>query len=166
VVCANCGAEGSVGTPCPKCGDVIELPAAAFAPPRSPPVVLEVDPAWVTEKADKAAQHAARQSAKRPLKIGGVVAAVIAIAVVTVVAVKIATTKTAKPAPVTETIATPHTVSISVHSTLPASVTLDGKPVGDTPLTFYVPKGTHAITIGAGLTQRSIIPDRDQTVDF
>ena len=129
--------------------------------------MLEVDQAWVDEKANKAAQHAARQSAKRPLKIWGVVAAIIAIAVVTVVVVKLATTtKPAKPSPVTETISAPHTVSISVHSTLPAKITLDGKTVGETPLTFYVPKSTHTITICAGLTQRSIIPDRDQTVDF
>ena len=146
----------------------LELPSAAFAPPQGAQVVLDVDQAWVAEKADKAAQHAARQTAKRPLKVWGVVAAVIAIVVVTLVAVKLATTKPEKPepSPVTETIKAPHTVSISVHSALPVKVTLDGKAVGETPLRFYVPKGTRAITIAAGLTERSIIPDRDQTVDF
>ncbi|MEO9160047.1 MAG: serine/threonine-protein kinase [Kofleriaceae bacterium] len=148
----------------------IELPSAAFEPPQGPPVVLEVDQAWVTEKADKAAQHAARQSAARPLEPWGVVAAVVAIAVVAVVAVKLATST--KPLPekptsmLTKPIVSPHTVSISVHSAMPANVTLDGKAVGETPLTLYVPKGTRAITIGAGGTQRQIVPDRDQTVDF
>jgi hypothetical protein len=146
----------------------IELPSAAFAPPQGAPVVLEVDQAWVAEKADRATGHAARVSAKRPREVWGVVAAVVAIAIVTVVAVKLATTKPAKPkpAPIAEPIAAPRTVSISVHSAVPAQVTLDGKAVGETPLTFYVPKGTRAITIAAGLTQRSLIPDRDQTVDF
>lgn len=146
----------------------LELSSAAFAPPQGAPVVLEIEQAWVDEKAAKVMAHTVRQSAKPPHKVWGVVAAVVVIAIVAIVAVKLVTTTPtkAKPSPITETIPAAHTVSISVHSARPATVTLDGKTVGTTPVTFYVPKGTHAITVGAGRVERTITPDRDQTLDF
>ncbi|HEY6035015.1 MAG TPA: serine/threonine-protein kinase [Kofleriaceae bacterium] len=146
----------------------LELPSAAFAPPRGAPVVLEIEQGWIDEKAAKAAVHQVRQAVKPPRRIWGVVAAVIAIAAVVIVAAKLVTTHPAarKPSPIRESIPTAHTVSISVHSAQPATVTLDGRTVGATPVTFYVPKSTKAITVGAGRVERTITPDRDQTLEF
>ena len=144
----------------------LDVPSAAFAPPQSAPVVLEIDRTWVEEKAAKAAVHQVRQTAKPPRRIWGVVAALGAIATVVIVAVKLVRTHPAGPKPVAEAIPAAHTVSISVHSARVETVTLDGKPVGTTPVKFYVPKGTKAIIVGAGRVERTITPDRDQNLDF
>jgi len=144
----------------------LELPSAAFAPPQGAPVVLEIEQEWIDHKAEKAAASQARHAAKPPRKVGGVVAALILIAIVVVVAVKLVATPPAAQKPVREAIPTAHTIALSVHAPQPLSVTLDGKTVGTTPVTFYVPKGTKPITVGAGRAERSITPDHDQTVDF
>ena len=66
--------------------------------------------------------------------------------------------------------ATANTVSIEIRATPSATVTFDGHKAGRTPLTIHVPKSANEITIGAVLLghplTRTVVPDRDQTVDF
>ena len=58
----------------------LELPDSAFAPPAAGSPPLELDPAWVAERAAK--QAAARTPPRAPRKIAGVLVALALIAIV------------------------------------------------------------------------------------
>jgi hypothetical protein len=62
------------------------------------------------------------------------------------------------------------TVEISIRSTPPAEVAIDGRRAGRTPLTLELRRDTHPVVIEATLDGkpqlRSVVPDRDQVIRF
>jgi hypothetical protein len=101
IACPSCDklppATAAVGAPCPACGtplvavdapadfgagldlpDVTKPDDAAFAPPKQAEPVLELDAAWVAERAAK--QAAARAPPRRASRAGIIVAVVLIIA--------------------------------------------------------------------------------------
>ncbi len=155
-------------------GDGLDLPSAAFAPPRPSSAPLELEGAWVRAKESKidAAKHA--RPPQRSLKIWGVVAAVVAVGVVTTVVVIIGTQSAGAPkpkiSPENQVPATSNTVSIEVRATPAVSVTFDGHKAGRTPLTLHIQKSTREVILGGVVeghpVTRTIVPDRDQTVEL
>ena len=147
------------------------LPSAAFAPPAAPPAPIELDATWQREKAEKIAAGQ-RPPPKHALKIWGVVAALVAVGIVTTVVVIIGTHPSPAPPPsVRDPLpATANTVSIEVRAIPSATITFDGHKAGRTPLTFHIPRSDSELTIGAVVVghplTRTIVPDRDQTIEF
>src|SRR5262245_36607466 len=108
-------------------------------------------------------------------KIAGILAAILAVAGLLIVIVALA---------IPDTTDAPERVRLEIRCNRAAKVRIDAKPAGETPVSITVRKGTQAIKIEATVTlhlmptrahqsievpetmTRSIVPDRDQTIDF
>ncbi len=144
------------------------LTSSAFAPPRKPELGLELEREWLDEKA-------ARQAPRPPpprrwgLIIGAIAGVLLvaagAVAVVTVARQKRATEKVERHVP-----GAAGTVEIDIRSIPPAPIAIDGRPMGKTPLTLQLPRGSKPVVIEAtmdGKTQAvSAVPDHDQVIRF
>ncbi|MDB4957859.1 MAG: serine/threonine protein kinase [Myxococcales bacterium] len=150
--------------------------SSAFAPgggipefgPGAAAAALDTEPEFEIERqARRDARN--RPPPKRPLKVMGIVAALIAVGIVTTGIVMIMKQQKA-PRHHAELPMTEGTVSIELRSNPPAQIRIDGNKAGKTPLTLHIPKSAKPVMIEAVLMghpiTKQVIPDRDQTVDF
>lgn len=150
--------------PTPRSGDAFEPPRADGEKP------LELDSKWQQEKAAKA-NFANQPPPRRPFKLWGFVIAVALVAIVATAVVKLGTSagevRTPRAHPLPETA---NTVSIEIRTRPPGQIVIDGRNAGTAPVTLHVTKGTKPLNISTSLEghpfSRSIVPDRDQTIDF
>jgi hypothetical protein len=66
---------------------------------------------------------------------------------------------------------TADTVFLEIRAKPRATVTVDGRTLGLTPVTIHVPRGIAPVVVAAsfgarGEKHREVIPDHDQTIDF
>ena len=138
---------------------------------------IELESEWQREKAAKQ-EAAQRPPPKPPLKIIGVI-----VAVLLMVGAAVAIVMLAKGEPASGGASSNERVRIEIRSMPVAKIRLGGRELGRTPVTIIKPRTTTAFTIeatmvtygmsGAGqpmnkeyTVTRSIVPDRDQTVDL
>lgn len=142
-----------------------------FAPPpedKRPLENIEIEKEWGEEKARKQATAVVADSPRPERRsntwiwfvLGVVVAGIIAVGVV----IQLKAGKHEDDhgrLPATE-----GTVGIEIRARPPAEIKIDGHKAGKTPLTLHVQKGTTPVQIDNGKQIKSVIPDRDQVVDF
>jgi hypothetical protein len=147
-------------------------PPSAFAPPpdgSDQPLGVErstrairIENQWERERAVKQAEAALPPPPPPRKPIGGILAAVALIAVVTAGVVAIVRQPVApKPRHVPG-----EGVSIRIVAHDPTDVTIDGAPAGKTPLTLRRPEGAQPLLIASPHKTKQVIPDHDQVVDL
>ena len=184
IICPSCErvprADATDGEPCASCGTplLVISDKQAAAPGRGSPQLgpafdaesaVKLEPQWQVEKqARQAAATRAGDRPKRPLKIVGVIAALIAVAIVTTGVIMIVNHDPELPAKLP--VVTEGTVTLEVRSNPPVRIRIDGHYAGKTPLTLHVPRSLKPVlfeTVVRGRpVTRQVIPDRDQMVDF
>lgn len=134
------------GAPCPICG--------AEMVPEKP---LELDAAWVAEKAAKQAAAAA-EPARPSRKVAVVILTSVMVAVVAVIVVMV---MQRQPTAKGEDIGG---VEITITSKRPTMITVDGVKAGKTPQSIKIRGRTRPIEISGNGVTKTITPDRDQIV--
>lgn len=157
---AQSGARGGFAPPSPFAPppDGSELPLGVERSTRA----IRIENQWTRERAAKQAEAALPPPPPPRKPIGGVLAAVALIAAVTAGVVAIVRQPVApKPAHVPGA-----GVSIRIVAHDPTEVTIDGAPVGKTPLTLRRPEGSRPLLIASPRQTKQVIPDHDQVVDL
>ena len=66
--------------------------------------------------------------------------------------------------------ATANTISIAIRTQPPGQIIIDGRNAGTSPVTLHIPKSAKPLEISTTLQghrlSRTVIPDRDQTIEF
>lgn len=150
IVC-SCGEKYEtappVGSPCRICGTPVGKP---------PDEDLRLDPEWEAARAAKQ-EAAVKPKAKSPW---GAILAVVLVAMLGTIVVMVMQRS-------------PHTrggvdshdgVEITVTADEQTKITVDGSPMGTTPVTLQLSGGTKPITIVGGGKKLIITPDHDQVV--
>jgi hypothetical protein len=140
-----------------------------FAPPPEdePPVQpVEIEKEWAEEKARKQATAVVADTPKPDRRSNTWLWVALGVIVAGVVAAGVVVQLHAKQPPARELPATEGTVSIEIRANPRAPIRIDGHKAGMSPVTLHVRKGTTPVQIDNGKQTKSVIPDRDQLVDF
>ena len=137
------------GTPCPTCG--------AELMPEGP---LEVDPAWVAQRA--AGIAAATAPPPRPPRGKGML--VVAIALLVMVGVFVVMLLQRQPA--AQGAELPNGIELTIQAPRPTMVTIDGVKSGKTPLSIKLKGSNRVLKIQGNGVLKEIKADRDQVVNL
>ena len=153
VRCASCDREvegtPAGGTPCPTCGAPLGAEAA-----------LEVDPAWMAERAAKQAAVAAPVTGAKKGK-GSLVVAIALLVMVGVFVVMILQRQ-----PSAKGRQLPDGIELTITAPRPVAVTIDGAKAGRTPLSIKLKGGSRVLRIEGNGVTKEIRADRDQVVNL
>lgn len=148
--CAQCGnpvpASVEPGGPCPTCGA-----------PQGEEAALELDPAWVAERAAK--QAAAAKPPPSSKRAGRWILGIVSLVMVGVVVVMITQRQ-----PTARGVDQREGVEITITAPRPVPVKIDGVRAGTTPLSIRLRGRTKPIRIEGNGVIKEIATDRDQTV--
>jgi len=150
--CASCDREvagtPAPGTPCPTCG--------AELVPDAP---LEVDPAWVAQRA--AGIAAATAPPPKPRGKGSLVVAIALLVMVGVFVVMLLQRQ-----PTAQGTEIPDGIELTITAPKPTAFTIDGVKSGKTPMSIRLKGSNRVVRIEGGGAIKEVRADRDQVVNL
>jgi serine/threonine-protein kinase len=122
------------------------------------PAPIELDPEWERERAQRAARAAPAARARRPRGVRIALAMLLAGGAVAGAIVLMRSPHSQAPT----------TVTLSIATRAPATIAVDGRTVGTSPVQIALPRGEHAVmvsaTIGGKAITRAVVPDQDRAI--